>query len=143
MTRIEHEDAILAALKAALPAGVAVGSLPLGMNDRKALDVRDCAVWVVYVGGQRRGDNNANSKMQVEDWTWSVLILAKNYRSSGAASVTGLGLLETVNAALSGLPIAGRTLTRLRDQLADLPDGCGLLGYEARFSINIFAPRGA
>ncbi len=143
MTRMEHEDAIITALATALPAGTVVGSLPLGLGDRKAMDVRESAVWVVYSGGQRRGDNNANSKMQVEDWTWSVIVLAKNYRSPQAGAATGLSLLETVVATLSGLNIGGRTLTRQRDQLATLPEGCGLMGYEARFSINVFAPRGA
>lgn len=143
MTRMEHEDAILAALKTALPAGVTLGPLPLGLHDSKALDVRESAVWVVYAGGQRRADNHPNSKVQGEDWIWLVVVLAKNYRSAKAGAVTGLALLETINAALSGLHINGRTLTRQGDQLANLPDGCGLMGYEARFSINVFAPRGA
>jgi hypothetical protein len=144
MTRLEHEDAIIAILKTAMPAGTAVAPLPMGLGDRKALDVRGSAVWVVYAGGKPRPGQDVKTMMHLETWVWSCLVLTKEYRSAKAGAVTALGLLETVNAALSGAKVdAARTLTRLGDQILRLPEGCGLMGYETQFSINVFAPRGA
>ncbi len=77
---------------------------------------------------------------------WSCLcwLNSRNNRSAKAGGCYSLGLLETVNAALSGAKVdAARTLTRLGDQILRLPEGCGLMGYEAQFAINVFAPRGA
>lgn len=141
MTRAEHEDAILALLRAAIPQNIKVESVPRGLDDPKARDVRDGAVWVVYVGGRKRPSNNALSKVHVEDWTWSVFVLAKTYRSAEQGASEALALLEQVNAALSGAKIQGRMLTRQGDQLLPMPDESKLIGYEAQFSINVFAPR--
>lgn len=144
MTRLEHEDAIVAILKKAMPAGVVVEPLPMGLGDRKALDVRGSAVWVVYAGGKPRPGQDPKVMMHSETWVWSCLVLTKEYRSAKAGAVTALGLLEAVNAALSGAKIdAARTLLRLGDQILRLPEGSGIMGYEAQFAINVFAPRGA
>lgn len=144
MTRLEHEDAIVAILKQAMPEGVVVEPLPMGLGDRKALDVRGSAVWVVYAGGKPRPGQDPKVMMHSETWVWSCLVLTKEYRSAKAGAVTALGLLEAVNAALSGAKIdAARTLLRLGDQILRLPEGSGIMGYEARFEINVFAPRGA
>lgn len=144
MTRLEHEDAIVAILKTAVPAGVVVEPLPMGLGDRKALDVRGSAVWVVYAGGKPRPGQDPKVMMHSETWVWSCLVLTKEYRSAKAGAVTALGLLEAVNAALSGAKIdAARPLLRLGDQILRLPEGSGIMGYEAQFAINVFAPRGA
>lgn len=142
MNRIEHEDAIIAMLREALPENVEIAATPLGPNDRRFLDVKSAAIRVVYEGGKPRAGQERGSGLHAEDWTWSVIVLAKDYRSTQSGAIAALGVLEAVIAALNGKPLGAGKLLRLGDQFLQLPPDCGLMGYEARFSINAFAPRG-
>ena len=80
MNRLEHEDRIIELLRRDLP-GVHVDSLPLGLSDRLALQVRTATVWVVYGGGQIKSPADHNVGQHIEYWHWTILILAAAYRS--------------------------------------------------------------
>lgn len=142
MTRAEHEDAILAMLRAALPEGVQVDSVPKGLDDPRVRNVRDGAVWVVYAGGQPRPGEDPTSRVHAESWVWSVLCLAKTYRSEKHGAATALDLLEQAIAALDGAEIEYRAVTRLGDQLLNVPEEWKLMGYEAQFAVEVYAQRG-
>lgn len=143
MTRAQYEDEILALIRAAVPNGVTVDSLPLGLADRKALDVRNSAVWVVYAGGVPGQNQAMNALVQAETWSWLVIPLAKNYRSPQAGSSSALELLELIVSALAGADLGDAQLIKGRDQLAGLPEGCGLAGYEILFSLKTYLRRTA
>lgn len=143
MTRAQCEDAIIALIRAAVPAGVVVDSLPQGLSDRKALDVRGSAVWVVYVGGVPGQNQAMNALVQPETWSWLVIPLSKNYRSPQAGAASALGLLELIVPALAGAEIGAAQLSKGRDQLAGLPEGCGLTGYEIIFTLKTYLRRTA
>ncbi|GAU08141.1 Gp37 family protein [Desulfoplanes formicivorans] len=137
-TRSATEDQIIDLLKSALPESVRIGSLPLGMDDRKAMDVRSAACWVVYAGGPAKQNQAAGSLVQAQTWSWSVLILAKKYRSSHAAATAALELLDKVEDALVGQEIAAGQIVKTRDSILRVPDGSGVIGYEAVFSIQTY-----
>lgn len=143
MTRTQIEDAIIAILKAALPTVTVVESMPLGMDDKKALDVRDTAVRVVYVGSAAKPNQALGTLVQQEQWSWSVIILAKAYRSPKSGVVTALPLLESTITALAGVEIGDGQMLKVRDQIMTLPEGCGLIGYEAIFTIQTYLRRTA
>jgi hypothetical protein len=135
------EDRIIELLKAGLPDSTPVGSLPLGMDDRKAMDIRRSAVWVVYVGSTAGANEVGRGLIQKEARTWSVLVLAKQYRSSRQAGCQALGLLESVCDLLTGAKVDAGELTKVRDQILRLPQGCGVMGYEAHFRLKTMLTR--
>jgi len=142
MTRAEHEDAILALLRAAMPQGVKVESVPRGLDDPKARDVRAGAVWVVYEGGMPQPGQDPSSPVHAEAWAWSVICLAKTYRSDQVGAATALTLLEAVVDALDGAEIECRDIVRIGDRLLPLPAEVeGLIGYEAQFSVEVLRDR--
>lgn len=136
MKRTELEDEIIGLLTTELPGSVRVGSLPLGMEDRKALDVRTAAVWVVYAGSENEPNRIVGGLVQAEGRKWSVLVLAKKYRSSTQAGEAALDLLDQVVDTLAGAEVGGIPMTKLRDSVLSMPEGCGIVGYEALFSIS-------
>jgi hypothetical protein len=135
------EDAIIALLSAGLPDSVQVDSLPLGMNDRKALDVRTAAVWVVYAGAVNKPNQSAGALVQPETRNWSCMVLAKKYRSSRDAGDAALDLLEQVVGILAGAMVDGARVAKVRDQLMRLEEGKGIVGYEATFSLQTYLRR--
>jgi phage gp37-like protein len=135
------EDALIALLSAGLPDTVQVDSLPLGMNDRKALDVRLAAVWVVYAGSANKPNMSAGALNQPETRTWSCMVLAKKYRSSRDAGDAALDLLEQVVGVLAGAMIDGARVAKVRDQIMRLEEGKGIVGYEAVFSLQTYLRR--
>ncbi|KAF5054993.1 hypothetical protein DSECCO2_382270 [anaerobic digester metagenome] len=141
MTRAEHEDAILDLLRAALPQNIKIGSVPRGMEDSKARDVRDGAVWVMYAGGVPAPGEMPASGCHQEFWSWSVICLAKTYRSDQAGAATALGLLEAVIDALDGAEIEGRNVFRVADAQLAIPEEWNLMGYESQFTIEVFTDR--
>lgn len=140
-TRTATEDQIIELLTGGLASTVRIGSLPLGMNDRKALDVRSSAVWVVYAGSTDKPNQTCSALVQQETWNWSILVLAKKYRSRQDAGDAALGLLESVIDILAGAEIDAGQLTKTRDTILRLPEGCGIIGYEAVFSVQTYLRR--
>ena len=122
MTRAEHEDALLAILRPAMPARVRVESIPRGLDDARAPDVRDGAVWLVYAGSQPVPGEEPSSRVHAEIWIWSVFCLAKTYRSEKSGAAQALELLEKTIAALDGAEIEYRAVTRLDDRLLAVPE---------------------
>lgn len=141
MNRLEHEDRIIELLRKDLP-GVHVDSLPLGLSDRLALQVRTATAWVVYGGGQIKSPADHNVGQHIEYWHWTILILAAAYRSTREGVDAALPLLEAVNESLSWANFGGRALIHTGDAMLDLKEGCGLVGYESNFFIQSFMRRG-
>lgn len=141
MTRLQVEDKILELLRAGLPSIVRVESLPLGINDRLALDVRDAAVWVVYDSGRAVENKHLGGLSQAEKWTWSVVILSKNYRSAKSGASSALELLEETIKILVGAKIGDAMLVKDHDQLANIQDGVGIVGYELYVSLTTYLRR--
>lgn len=141
-TRAQHEDEIKRMLANGMPTSAQVDSMPLGLKEPKAFDVRPGgAVWVVYAGGKPdpgQGDLDGEHR---EGWIWSCLVLSKEYRSSKLANAGALDLLEQVDEVLSGAEIECREVVRLGDKLLALPEGKGLVGYEVQFRVEIFRDR--
>jgi hypothetical protein len=137
-TRTETEDQIIALLKAGLPDSVRIGSMPLGMDDRKVMDVRSAACWVVYAGGPAKQNQAAGSLVQAQTWSWSILILAKKYRSSHEAATAALELLDQVEDALAGQEVDAGQIVKTRDSILRTPEGSGVIGYEAVFSVQTY-----
>jgi hypothetical protein len=135
------EDAIITLLADGLPDDVKVDSLPLGTSDRKALDVRRAAVWVVYAGAVNKPNNSAGALNQPETRSWSCMVLAKKYRSSRDAGDAALELLEQVVGILAGATIDGARVAKVRDQIMRLEEGSGIVGYEAFFSVQTYLRR--
>jgi hypothetical protein len=140
-TRTGTEDQIVALLESALPGSVRIGSLPLGMDDRKALDVRSAACWVVYAGGPAKPNQAAGALVQAQTWSWTVLVLAKKYRSNHDAATAALNLLDQVEAALAGAETTAGQLVKVRDTILRMPEGSGIIGYEAVFSVQTYLRR--
>lgn len=140
MTRLEHEEVILLALRAQLPTEVDVAPMPLGVNDRLLYDIRKWAVWVVYVGGAPAG-GQPEIDCKTENWTWQMWCMAKEYRSSRDAAESALGLLEQVNAAMQSISIQGRRFARAGDKILQLEPGVGVMGYETTHIIKAFLKR--
>ncbi|MFA7174568.1 MAG: hypothetical protein WC340_14380 [Kiritimatiellia bacterium] len=140
-TRPATEDQIIALLKAKLATSVQIDSLPLGLKDRKALDVRSAAVWVVYAGSTSKPNQAAGALVQPETWNWSTLVLAKKYRSAQAAGDAALELLQSVIDILAGEETDAGKLTKSKDTILGLPEGCGIVGYEAVFSLETYLRR--
>lgn len=140
-TRTATEDQIIALLEAGLPESVRIGSLPLGMDDRKAMDVRSAACWVVYAGGPAKANQAAGALVQPQTWSWSILVLAKKYRSTGEAAVAALNLLDQVEAVLAGSTTDAGMLVKVRDAILRMPEGSGIIGYEAVFSLQTYLRR--
>jgi phage gp37-like protein len=141
MTRSEHEDALLALLRAEFPTAIQVRSMPRGIADREAKTVRDGAVWVMYAGGAPAQGEPPSSGSHQEFWTWSVICLAKRYRSDQAGAIAALELLETVIDTLDGATIEGRDVSRIADAQMAIPEEWNLMGYEAQFTIEVFTDR--
>ncbi|MCA1945995.1 MAG: DUF1834 family protein [Desulfovibrio sp.] len=143
--RTDVEDAILDLLRAGLPALKQLGSLPLGLHDRAALDVRDSAVWVYYAGGEPldgAGDNESLSgHLQQEQWTFAVLCLAKRYRGARDGAGAACELLEAVVGILAGASPCDLPLSKGPDRLLPLPEGCGVVGYEILFTCDTIMQR--
>lgn len=135
MSRKVAEDAILALLKAGLPATVTVGPMPLGLDEPAALAFPDAAVWVVYAGGAPGPNTMMGVHVQPEKWTWAVYPLAKRYRASTDRQQEALSLLEDVIGILTGAPILDAPLTKGRDQIAPVAPGKGVFGYEIIFTL--------
>lgn len=135
MTRQEAEDAILALLLAGMAATVEVGSMPLGLDEDKALAFKSAAVWVVYVGGAPKPNIMMGAHVQPETWAWAVYPLAKRYRSTQDRQEAALDLLEQVVGILPGADIMGAPLAKGRDQIAPVTPGKGVFGYEIIFTL--------
>ncbi len=141
-TRAEHEDEIKRLLTMKLPDTVQVGSMPLGLDEPKALDVRPGgAVWLVYAGGKPDPGQGDQDGAHRTGWVWSCLVLAKAYRGSTKANASALELLEIVDDVLNGAEIDFREVVSLGDKLLTLPQGKGLIGYEAQFRVEVFKDR--
>jgi len=130
-TRIEIEDQIIGKIQAVVSADVSVTSLPLGEDEQKRL-LNKSAVWVTYSRGVFTGTTAAF--VQPGTWQWAVAVFAKDYRSGKARGDAALELLETVEAALVGEEILGRTVQGVRDD-AIPPIIKGVMGYELIISI--------
>jgi len=130
-TRIQVEDQIIAKLKAAVPSGVTVTSLPLGEDEQKRL-LNKSAVWVTYSSGIFT--TPTAHFVQPGTWQWAIAVFAKDYRSGKARGDAALELLETVEAALVGEEIGSRTIQGVRDE-AIPPILKGVMGYELVISI--------
>ncbi|GAB7082288.1 hypothetical protein [Megalodesulfovibrio paquesii] len=149
-TRAETEDALLDLLRAGLPALKQLGSLPLGLHDRAALDVRDSAVWVYYAGGEPGENESLSGHLQQEQWTFAVLCLAKRYRGATEGAAAALELLEAVIDLLAGAVLypadpngdgLGLHLSKGPDRILPLPEGCGVVGYEILITCDTFMQR--
>jgi hypothetical protein len=136
MSRQAAEDAILALLSAGLAATVKVGSMPLGLDEDKALAFQDAAVWVVYAGAQSGLNTMLGAHVQPEKWTWAVYPLAKRYRATLDRKQAALELFEDVLGILTGATILDAPLTKGRDQIAPVAPGKGVFGYEILFTLD-------
>lgn len=142
VTRIQHEDELKRLLTAALSTTVQIDSMPLGLDEPKALDIRPGgAVWLVYAGGKPDPGQDDQTGSSRKGWVWSCLILAKAYRSSKQAAASALDLLEAVDTTLDGAKIEFREVVGLGDKLLTLPKEKGLIGYEAQFRVEVFRDR--
>lgn len=139
MTRTEAESEILERLREIVPDGVEVGSLPMGRDSARMFAFREAACWVVYSGGRAGANRVMGASSQDEKWSWSVIILAKSYRA-GEAGADALALLDLVASqeGLSGwlVPCLGDRLEKQTDAILPLPEGKGVMGYEARFGVD-------
>lgn len=139
MTRSEVEDAILKLLQSKLPSAVVES---MGPQDPKFYDVRPGgSVRVFYTESGPRAGQERNSNMHAEDWAWTVVVIAKDYRSGTSGNIDALGMLESGIAALSGQNIGTGRLLRRGDQLYPVPAKSGLSAYAATYTINAFVPR--
>jgi len=130
------EDEIIVLLKAGLPAGVTCGFLPSGTEHEKALMIRTAAVWVVYAGADADKPQTVGRLVQRETWHWSVLVVAKNYRSPDAAGEAALDLLDAVIEILAGREVSAGRIYKIRDSVLSLPrEHAGMVGYEAVFAV--------
>ncbi|AGW12840.1 hypothetical protein [Megalodesulfovibrio gigas] len=144
--RTDVEDAILDVLRAGLPALKQLGSLPLGLNDRAALNVQDSAVWVYYAGGEPGDNESLPGHLQQERWTFAVLCLAKRYRGAREGAGAACELLEAVIDILAGAVLSpdgtgDLPLSKGPDRLLPLPEGCGVVGYEILFTCDTIIQR--
>lgn len=135
-SRTVVEDEILALLREALPDEVPCAFLPLGAQHESALRIRQAAVWVVYSGSACAQPQALNLLVQRETWSWSALILARDYRSPARAGNAALDLLESVTLGLAGRETSAGQIHKVRDALLRLPESAaGLIGYESVFAL--------
>lgn len=133
------EDAMLALLRAALPASVPVDSLPSGDPEDAVRGIGDSGVWLLYVGanaGEPKSMGMLHS--QAEAWSWAVVVLARNYRNQADAGRDALALLETSVDALVGVqPLDGLLkISKVSDEVMDLPDSISrYIGYQAIIAV--------
>lgn len=101
------EDAMIAALRAALP-GVEVDTLPGPVEEAMRRTMRTPAVWVVY-GGAKLQPNRAISNFVIQkvEYTFFVLLLSKNLRSLKEGARGAYELLEAARVTLAGLETPG------------------------------------
>jgi hypothetical protein len=135
MSRQTAEDAILALLRAGLPDSVKVGSMPLALDEDEVYGFSNSAVWVLYAGATSEDNTMLGAHVQPEKWTWAVYPLAKRYRSSQERQQGALALMDLVLGILAGAQILDAQLTKGRDQVAPVPPGKGVFGYEVLFTL--------
>lgn len=129
------EDEILTLLVAALP-GVPCQPLPVRDLERQATGLREAGVFVMYAGCASGEPTSLTALVQPQTWAWSVLILARDYRSPQARGRTALELVEAVTDALPGAETSAGRITHHRDLAVDLPEALsGFAAYEVVISI--------
>lgn len=134
MTRQEAEDQILQLIESALDPEVWVAPMPV-LADKDLGKVHRAAVWLVYRGAKAGKNGSLGGVSQREDWAWSVLVLAKSYRSQSVSSHSALELLESVEDAVCGKDLGTGPVTKVSDRLLDLPLDTALIGYDLQIIV--------
>lgn len=129
-------------LTAALPTTVQIDSMPLGLDEPKALDIRPGgAVWLVYAGGKPDPGQDDQTGSSRKGWVWSCPDPGQGLPLQQASGSQRLDLLEAVDTTLDGAKIEFREVVGLGDKLLTLPKEKGLIGYEAQFRVEVFRDR--
>lgn len=130
MDREAIEDVIVTKLKEALPAVFDVAPLPLGKQNERLKNIRNAAAWVVYLGGKFEKNKTSPGVMQPVGLSWSIMILAKDYRSPERGQAEALGALGLAQDALAGTePDGCGPLEIVSDSVLSFAES-GLIGYE-------------
>jgi len=128
------EDAMLAALRAALP-GVEVDTLPGPPEEAARRTMRMPAVWVIFRSRTFKGPEFFEDTAPEAEYSFFVLVLSRNLRSAKEGARGAYEVLDSVHSALDGLQYQDGEFWPANEQLLDCE--AGLFVYEITYKISL------